>query len=77
MVGFRASTRRNANRLGVKGWVKNLKDGRVEVVAEGNPSIIEKLLDFLQKGPPAARVEDVQIIEEEPTGEFEQFRIRF
>lgn len=77
MVGFRASTRRTANRVGIKGWVKNLEDGRVEVVAEGTPSKIEELIDFLHEGPPAARVEDVQITEEEPTEEFEQFRIRF
>lgn len=77
MVGFRASTRRTANRLGVKGWVKNLPDGRVEVVAEGEEKQIEKLIDFLHEGPPAARVDNVQITDEEYTGGFDQFSIRF
>lgn len=77
MVGFRASTRRTCNRLAIKGWVKNLQDGRVEVVAEGGEAKIEKLIDFLHEGPPAAKVENVQITEEQPKGDFERFKIRF
>lgn len=76
-VGFRASTRRVANRLGVKGWVKNLADGRVEVVAEGEKDRIEKFIDFLHDGPSMARVENVQITEERNREEFESFSIRF
>ncbi|NIQ07789.1 MAG: acylphosphatase [Candidatus Korarchaeota archaeon] len=77
MVGFRASTRRKAHRLGINGWIKNLQDGRVEVVAEGNEKQVEELIDFLHQGPPAARVENVQITDEKYQGEFEDFRIRF
>lgn len=76
-VGFRASTRRMANRLGVKGWAKNLMDGRVEVIAEGEKEEIEKFIDFLHDGPSVARVENVQIREEEYKEEFERFSIRF
>lgn len=76
-VGFRASTRRIANRLSVKGWVKNLADGRVEVVAEGKKDKIERFINFLHEGPSMARVENVQIIKKEYKDEFERFSIRF
>lgn len=76
-VGFRATTRRTARKLGVKGWVKNLKDGRVETVAEGNEQAIEKFIKFLHKGSAMARVEDVEVEEEKPKREFEAFRIKY
>lgn len=77
MVGFRVSTRRKANMLGITGWVKNLQDGRVEVVAEGTEKDLEKLIDFLHEGPPTARVRNAQITREEYQGGFERFRIKF
>lgn len=64
-VGFRWWTRQRADQIGVRGWVKNLPDGTVAVVAEG-PS--EKLEDFaaeLRRGPPGARVEEVQRLDPE------------
>lgn len=76
-VGFRATTRRTARKLGVKGWVRNLPDGRVETVAEGDQELIEKFLKFLYKGSAMARVEDVEVEEKEPKNEFEAFRIRY
>lgn len=58
-VFFRASTRNEAESLGVDGWASNLSDGRVEVVAHGSESAVKALCDWLHEGPPAARVEDV------------------
>lgn len=58
-VFFRASTREQALRLGVRGYAKNLADGSVEVLACGNDGALEQLERWLQRGPPAARVEHV------------------
>ena len=58
-VFYRASTRNEAQRLGLKGYAKNLMDGRVEVVACGEKEAVETLRDWLRKGPPDARVTGV------------------
>ena len=65
-VYYRAATADEGVRLALQGWVKNLADGRVEVVAAGEPSAIAALVRWLWKGPPAARVDAVHI--EEWTG---------
>jgi len=59
-VFFRASTREQALRLGLRGLARNLADGRVEVVALGAPDAIDRLEVWLQEGPPLARVEHVE-----------------
>lgn len=59
-VFFRASTRTRALALGVTGHARNLPDGRVEVLACGEPRAVEALCAWLAEGPPAARVSDVQ-----------------
>jgi len=76
-VFYRASTRDEAKRLGLTGWVRNLRDGRVELVAEGSEEAIKKLISWCWDGPPYAKVEEVLVQEEEPTGEFEDFEIRY
>jgi len=76
-VLFRYETRKTAKSLDVKGWVKNLPDGRVEVVAEGEKDKIDNLIEFLKKGPPAARVDKVDVKTEEYKGEFEDFNVRY
>ncbi|TRO54393.1 acylphosphatase, partial [Candidatus Bathyarchaeota archaeon] len=43
-VGFRANTNRMANQLGLKGWVRNLRDGKVEIIAEGEPELVDRLI---------------------------------
>jgi acylphosphatase len=58
-VWFRGSTRQKALALGVSGWAKNLRDGRVEVVISGPERDVETLCGWLRDGPPLARVEDV------------------
>lgn len=74
-VGFRASTRREANRQAVDGWVKNLADGRVEAVFEGQRSAVEAMVSWCESGPRTARVEDVSVQWEEPSG-YTGFEIR-
>jgi acylphosphatase len=58
-VFFRASTRNEAQTLGLTGYVRNLMDGRVEVVACGDKEAVETLREWLRKGPPDARVSGV------------------
>lgn len=75
-VFYRATTRETAVRLGLHGWVRNRPDGSVELVAEGEESEINKLIDWCQKGPAGADVHDVEVSREKPTGEFTEFAIR-
>ncbi len=67
-VFFRASTRREAERLGLRGWVRNLADGSVEVHYEGAPEALRALDRWLAKGPPLARVDRVEIEPAVPEG---------
>jgi acylphosphatase len=60
-VCFRQFTVDEARRLGLAGWVRNLADGRVEVEAEGARDALLRLVEFCRRGPPAARVDDVEI----------------
>ena len=59
-VFFRANAVREAAKLGLMGWVRNLNDGSVEVLAEGEKSGLEKFLEWLHSGPPAAKVDSVE-----------------
>jgi acylphosphatase len=68
-VWFRGSTRDEARARGVDGWVRNCADGSVEAVFEGPPRAVDALLAFVRKGPPAARVERIEVSEEAPRGE--------
>jgi acylphosphatase len=76
-VNFRYATQREAQRLGLRGWVRNVRDGSVEVLAEGPRRALEQLLAFLHRGPPAAEVEGVRARWSPSTGEFIQFDIRW
>jgi len=76
-VFFRDHTRTWAKSLNLTGWVMNLDDGRVEVMAEGDKQNIEVLIDKLREGPPLARVENVEINWEEYKGEFDDFKIKW
>lgn len=74
-VYFRASTQREAKRLGLGGWVRNRPDGAVEILAEGEEAAIRELYGWAQKGPGAARVDRVDTRWRSFTGEFADFRI--
>jgi len=67
-VFYRASTREQALRLGLRGSAVNLPDGRVEVLAEGDAAALDELERWLQSGPPAARVDGVERQAAEPPG---------
>jgi acylphosphatase len=75
-VFFRYETKGLADELGVKGWVRNLPDGRVEAVFEGEEELVRRMVEFCKKGPPGARVTDVKVEWEEYRGEFNRFSIR-
>jgi len=68
-VFFRDSVRRLAEQAGIAGWVRNRADGAVEAVFEGDPDGVARLVAFCHEGPPGARVEAVEAMEEDPRGE--------
>ena len=68
-VFFRDATRREAEAAGVGGWVRNRPDGTAEAVFEGDPDAVERLVAFCRSGPGRARVERLDVTEEEPRGE--------
>ena len=76
-VGFRYFTRQNAMKLGVHGYAKNLPNGKVEVVAEGDKATLDEFVKILWKGPPASRVEDVKIEARPHSGEYTTFGIKY
>jgi acylphosphatase len=76
-VFFRAFTREKAKEHGVMGWVRNLPDGRVEAVLEGEKDSITRVVAELKVGPPYARVEGLKIEFEEHTGEFKDFHVKY
>jgi acylphosphatase len=67
-VAFRASARREARAAGVAGYARNLADGRVEAVFEGEPGAVAALLAWCREGPSQARVDQVEVREETPEG---------
>lgn len=75
-VFFRAATRRAADDLNLTGWVRNMDDGRVEALFEGEDADVEKMIAWSKKGPPSARVEEVTTSEEHYTGGFRDFSIK-
>jgi acylphosphatase len=75
-VGFRYALRDEAQRLGLRGWVRNRADGSVELVAEGPRPALEAFAEALRRGPPAADVEEVDCAWEAASGGFGEFAIR-
>jgi acylphosphatase len=76
-VFFRTETRGEALRHSITGWVRNLSDGRVEAVFEGEKEGVSSLIEFCRRGPSGARVTRVVVIWEDYTGEFKTFSIRY
>jgi acylphosphatase len=75
-VGYRYWTRRQAQRLGLTGWIMNLDDEKcVQLVAEGSPAALEELERLLHAGPPGARVDRVEARREPGSGEYDRFEI--
>jgi acylphosphatase len=76
-VFFRTFVEEYAQQLGLRGYVRNLPSGDVEVVAEGERERVEKLVKYLKKGPPAAIVHRVVTSRSEYTGYYSSFRVRY
>jgi acylphosphatase len=76
-VGFRYTVQDIALNLGIRGWVKNLKDGRVEVVAEAEEKKLKEFLERISRGPLGRYIEDMNISWEKPAMEFNDFEIAF
>jgi acylphosphatase len=74
-VFFRAYTQDAAQQLGVAGWVRNLPDGRVEAVFEGDADKVEKMIAWCHEGSPMGRVDRVEVLEEVYTCEFDRLTI--
>ena len=75
-VGYRANTRRKAYQLGLTGWVRNLRDGRVEMMAEGGEEMIDRLIQWCYRGPTSAYVSKAIMEKTEATGEFQRFTVK-
>lgn len=76
-VFFRHHTQAAAFRLGVRGWVKNRSDGRVEAVFEGDREKVDQMIHWCHRGPSEARVKNVHVVWEEYTEEFEDFSVTY
>ncbi len=76
-VWFRASTKDMALQIGVGGWVRNLPDGGVEAVFEGEKKKVEEIVGWCHKGPSGARVTNVEIAWEPYEGAFKHFDVRY
>lgn len=75
-VGYRMSAQIAAQKIGLTGWVRNLRSGQVEMVAEGEPVQLEQLLEWAWQGPNFAQVSDITLEKLTATDEFTQFEIR-
>lgn len=75
-VFFRKNTAKKASKLGLTGWVRNLSDGRVEALIEGDQEKAKEMMRWMEEGPSSAKVENVESEEEEYKGEFNNFKIK-
>lgn len=76
-VFYRASALDEASRLGLAGWVRNLPDGRVEIVAEGKEKSLSAFVNWCRKGPSGAQVDSMEEKYSDATGEFRSFVVRY
>lgn len=74
-VFFRTTTRDKARKLGLKGTVRNMSDGSVEIIAEGSEERLNRLIGFAKQGPPSAKVYDIQVKWEQAKGDLSYFNI--
>ncbi len=76
-VFFRDSAKKKADDLDIVGWIKNLEDGRVEALIEGDREKVESMIQWIKQGPENARVDKTEIIREKHHGSFKNFKIIF
>jgi len=75
-VGYRANAKRKALEYGLRGYTRNLSDGSVEIIAEGDPAQIDKLAAWCSHGPTGAHVTRINVENTPATGEYRDFNIR-
>lgn len=75
-VGFRYATQREAERLGLSGWVRNLYSGEVEAVFEGNEPALREMIEWCREGPAGSYVAGVRVVPDEPIEGCTGFRVR-
>lgn len=75
-VCFRMDARHHASKLGVTGWVRNLEDGRVEALAEGDEAAVDAFVEWCRTGPTIAQVTQFEVEYSRATGEFDSFTVR-
>ena len=76
-VFFRSRTKREAINRDVKGWVRNLNDGRVDAVFEGEAAAVKSMVEFCRHGPTGAIVTEIDVVWEDYVGGFDEFAIRY
>jgi len=76
-VFFRQKSKQQAESHGVRGWVRNLDDGRVEAVFEGAEADVKALVDFCRTGPRGAQITNVEVCFEKFLGEFQNFKVTY
>ena len=76
-VGYRYTAQRTAARMGLHGWVRNQNDGSVQLHAQGDTEVVTRFIEFLNDGPPAARVSEVVLIEAAIDPTFQSFVVRY
>ncbi|KYK22878.1 acylphosphatase [Thermoplasmatales archaeon SG8-52-2] len=76
-VFFRANTKQQAEMLGLSGWVRNTKDGKVEAIFEGEEEGVDQIIKWCHKGPSLSKVEKVDVKKQVPTNEYDDFSIRY
>ena len=76
-VFFRSETRYEAEKRGIKGWIRNLPDGKVEAVFEGEEKSVREIIEFCKRGPPGAKVTKVDVTWESYTGKIRHFETRY
>jgi acylphosphatase len=76
-VFYRDFTQRQAEKLGLAGWVRNVRDGRVEAVAEGAAEDVERWVAALRQGPSSARVDEVEVVQGDAAEELSGFEVRY
>ena len=76
-VWFRANTRQKAEQLGITGWVCNTRDGCVEAIFEGEENCVKEMVEWCHRGPPLAKIENVEVKNQSLTNGFDDFSIKY
>ena len=76
-IFFRSNTRHESDKRNITGWVRNLPDGKVEAIFEGEKNDVDELIKYCKEGPPGARVMKVEVYWENYSGEFKKFSIYY